>query len=230
MAFSGDDFGSPDNGEGGGAVAPAAITQDLSAGTKTDTGSMQGGSTSLGASSDLALAAGVHGKWDGGMDGYAILQAIPTVPTEGQTLRVVMTCASVSGDPGGSNVSLGIMLSPDTSPASTEGYFAGGFIRTGASANKAMVPDRLGDGFGGTTTLVGALTVVAEFPWGPSAPMSCNTNVFGADSGSQFSANQTGNSGTWGAPCVGICMQNINSSGGAEVVWSTVVVTIEVVG
>ena len=218
--------------------APAAgattnkITLDLSSCTKTDTGSMEGGSTSLGASSTIGLAAGQQGKWDSSMNGYSLLKAIPIVPTQGQTLRVVMTCSGATGDPGSANACVGIILSATTSPSSGDGYFAGGFQRTSTSSTTALHTDKLGDSFGGSTTLSGALTTVAEFPWGASSPKSSNTITFGASSGSIYKGNQSGNSGSWGAPCVGLCIQNANtnSSGGAvEVVWADVVITIEVI-
>ena len=208
------------------------ITLNLASCTKTDTGSMQGGSTSLGVSSTIGLAAGVHGKWDSGMDGYSLLLAIPVVPTQGQTLRVVMTCSGVTGDPGASSACIGIMLSPTTTPASGNGYSASGFSRNYNSITQALTPDRIGDNFAAATNLSGALTTVSEFPWGASSPKSCNTSTFGASSGETYKGNQSGNGGSWGAPTVGLSMQNINTntSGGAvEVVWADVVITIEVI-
>jgi hypothetical protein len=208
------------------------ITLDLSSCTRTDTGSMEGGSTSLGVSSTIGLAAGAHGQWDSGMDGYALLLAIPVVPVQGQTLRVVMTCSGITGDPGAGDACMGILLSATTTPSSGNGYFAGGFQQTSTSATKSSGPDKLGDGFTGTTALSGALTTVAEFPWGASSPKSCNTITFGASSGSVYKGNQSGNSGTWTAPTVGLCLQNesTSGSGGAvEVVWADVVITIEVI-
>jgi hypothetical protein len=218
----------------GGAGGGGASTLNLSATTKTDTGSMQGGSTSLGTSSTIGLAAGVHGKWDAGMDGYALLVALPVVPTQGKTLRVVMTCSGATGDPGYSAASISIMLTTGTTPASTQGYFASGMQRdSGGSLNKVVTPDRLGDNFAGTTTLSGTMTAIAEFPWGASNPLSCNTTSFGSTGGEVYVANKSGNSGTWTAPCLGVCMQNSNTStggGATEVVWSDVVITYEILG
>ena len=218
--------------------APAAasssnkITLDLSTCTKTDAGSMQGGSTSLGASSTIAAAAGVHGQWDSGMNGYALLKEIPVVPTHGQTLRVVMTCSGVTGDPGLGKAAVSMMLSPTTTPVSARGYYASGFMKNPSAVTQVSFPDRFGDGFSGGTNVTGALTTVAEFMWGASSPTSCNNVTWGADSGAIYKGNTSGNAGTWNAPCVGICIQNQSynlTAGAVEVVWADVVITVEVI-
>lgn len=206
-------------------------TLDLSTCTLVDSGSMQGGSTSLGLSSTIGAAAGVHGQWDSGMNGYALLVPIPVVPLQGQTLRVVMTCSGVTGDPGAGYAAMSVMLSPTTAPVSAQGYYASGFRQSPTSITQISFPDRFGDGFGGGTNVTGALTTVAEFLW-YTAPVACNNVTWGADSGALYKGNTSGNAGTWTAPCVGICVQNqsANLSGGAvEVVWADVVVTVEVV-
>ena len=208
------------------------FTLDLSTCTKVDSGSMQGGSTSLGASSTLGAAAGKHGMWDAAMDGYALLKAIPVVPTQGQTLRLVMTCSGATGDPGLGSAAMSMMLSPTTSPVTARGYYTSGFRQNPSSVTQISFPDRFGDAFSGGTNVTGALTTVAEFMWGASSPKACNNVTWGASSGSLYKANSQGNAGTWNAPCVGICMQNAstNLSGGAvEVVWADVVITVEVI-
>lgn len=211
------------------AAGASATTQDLSAGTKTDTGSMEGASTALASTSTMGLGT-PHGRWDVGMDGYAILEALDTVPTQGQTLRLKVTATSVTGDPGGSNVALGVMLSTTTTPASGEGYCAAGFVRTGGSVNKAWTPTNIGGGIGTGATLTGSLTAIAEIQWGASGPLGVESNTYGATTGETRADSQAGNSGTWTAPCVGVFMQNANSPGTAEVVWNNVVVTSEIVG
>ena len=208
------------------------ITLDLSSATLVDANAMQGGSTSLGVSSTLGLAAGVHGEWDAGMDGYALLLAIPVIPVHGQTLRVVMTCSGITGDPGTYAACMGIMLSPTTTPTAPNGYFASGFEQKATSGYRTLTPDRLGDNWVGVTVMTGALTTVVEFPWGPSSPLTCNCVTWGADSGNNYRANQSGNGGTWTAPTIGICMQNPNTNlanGAVEVVWADVVITVEVI-
>jgi hypothetical protein len=233
MAYAISSFDTPANPAAAAAGSTSnKFTLDLSSCTRTDTGSMEGGSTSLGVSSTIGLAAGVHGQWNASMDGYALLKAIPVVPGQGQTLRVVMTCSGITGDPGAGDACMGIMLSPTTTPITARGYYAGGFQMSPTSATQASGPDRLGDGFSGNTALSGALTTVAEFPFDASGPKSCNTLTYGASSGSIYKGNQSGNAGTWTAPCVGLCIQNESSggSGGAvEVVWADVVITVEVV-
>ena len=217
------------------AAGGGATTLDLSDSyTVAGTTGMAGASMSLGASSTIALAAGVHGNWDSGMDGYALLKALPDVPTQGQTLRVVMTCSGATGDPGYSAASISIMLTTGTTPQSTQGYFASGMNRhSDGSTNEVVTPDRLGDTFAGTVNLSGAMTAIAEFPWGASNPLSCNTTSFGASGGEVYVANKSGNAGTWSGPCLGICMQNKNNGtggGATEVVWSDVVITYEILG
>jgi hypothetical protein len=236
VAYAISSFDTPSNPAAAAAGSTSnKITLNLASCTKTDTGSMEGGSTSLGVSSTIGLAAGVHGKWDSGMDGYSLLLAIPVVPTQGQTLRVVMTCSGVTGDPGASAACMGIMLSATTTPASGNGYFASGFERTSSSVTRALTPDKLGDGFVGATNLDGALTTVSEFPWrttGSTNPLTCNATTWGATSGATYKGNQSGNGGTWTAPCVGLSMQNTNTNttgGAVEVVWADVVITIEVI-
>lgn len=208
------------------------FTLDLSSCTKVDSGSMEGGSTSLGASSTIGAAAGKHGQWDAAMDGYALLKAIPVVPTHGQTLRVVMTCSGVTGDPGLGSAAVSTMLSPTTSPITARGYYASGFRNDPSGTTQISFPDRFGDGFGGGTNVTGALTTVAEFMWGASGPTSCNNVTWGASSGALYKGNTSGNAGTWNAPCVGLCIQNQStnlSAGAVEVVWANVVITIEVI-
>tara|TARA_R110000824_G_scaffold157829_3_gene331328 strand:+ start:55 stop:591 length:537 start_codon:yes stop_codon:yes gene_type:complete len=177
----------------------------------------------------MGLAAGVHGIWDGGMDGYALLKAIETVPERGQLLRVTMTCSGATGDPGGSNTVLSLMLSPDVSPAANEGYKGSGFIRSGTPNNKVSKVGKISAGISNDAVLVGTLKASFDVPWGASAPLGICSHVFGSTSGEHWSHKSDGNSGSWGAPCVGVAMENVNSSGGAEVVWSDVVITIEVI-
>ena len=212
------------------------FTLDLSTCTKTDiiparTTSMEGGSTSLGVSSTIGAAAGVHGQWDAAMDGYALLAAIPVVPTQGQNLRIVMTCSGVTGDPGLGKAAMSMMLSPTTTPVSARGYYTSGFMNTPSSVTQASFTDRLGDGFSSGTNLTGALTTVADFIW-DNGPKACINLTYGASSGSIYKGNTSGNAGTWSAPCVGICVQNQSynlTNGAVEVVWADVVVTVEVI-
>ena len=206
-------------------------TLDLSTATLVDTGSMQGGSTSLGTSSTIGAAAGQHGQWDAGMDGYALLAALPVVPTQGQTLRLVMTCSGVTGDPGLGSAAVSMMLSPTASPVSAQGYYTAGFKQTSTSATQSLNPDRFGDQIGGNTALGGSLTTVAEFLW-DGGPKACNTITFGGTSGVVYKGNTQGNAGTWSAPYVGLGMQNQStnlSDGAVEVVWADVVITVEVI-
>ena len=165
------------------------------------------------------------------MDGYALLKAIPVVPTQGQTLRLVMTCSGATGDPGLGSAAVTMLLSPTTSPVSARGYFTAGFKQDPSSNTQSLSPDRFGDPIGGNTALSGSLTTVADFLW-DNGPKSACTLTFGASSGSVYKGNTSGNAGTWTAPCVGLGMQNSStnlSAGAVEVVWSDVVITVEVI-
>ena len=109
---------------------------------------------------------------------------------------------------------------------------AGSPFKQDPSGNtQSLNPDRFGDPIGGNTALSGSLTTVADFLW-DNGPKSACTLTFGASSGSVYKGNTSGNAGTWTAPCVGLGMQNQStnlSAGAVEVVWSDVVITVEVI-
>ncbi len=124
--------------------SPSAwTTLDLSAGSETNVG-MKGGTTVLGASSTLQVAA-THGLPDAGLDCYANLQSIGAVPAGKRILLVRTTCATgPTEDPGGNSAWCHVAIGSVNNLQTGKAYYAG-FARNFAALNHAAGPNTVGN-------------------------------------------------------------------------------------
>ncbi len=176
---------------------PAAsdwTTLDLSLGTETNTG-MKGAGISLGTESTLEVAA-THGLPDSGLDCYANLQSIGTVPADKKILLVRTTCATgPTTDPGGNTAFCHTAMAKVSNLQTGTGYYSG-FARNFSSVNQAATPNTIGASPSSITALAGGAPFVClqqyVFDSG-TASTGVSHQVYGAPVGVSDIAQNTGN-------------------------------------
>ena len=227
MAFSGTDFGSPENGEGGEAVdSGLGTTIDLSTGTEINTG-LKGGSTSLGASSTLQAAA-AHGNIDSGLDAYCNFVNIGELPDNGQrTLSVTLEVETLPTEDPNGNSSLLIIISPIPRLENARGYGFGVMrTATGSGTNKAT---SAGGNPAAGTELTGTpvrSTLTAVFDQDGEAMVAGVGIARGNDSGfTDATTTQNVDAETFSDVYVGVSMTQAAASPSTVVTWSGVSLT-----
>ena len=209
---------------GGGGGGDTLTTLDLDDGTITNA-AMADGTTSLGTSSTLAVAA-THGLPDAGMDAYFNLQQIDA-PTAGQNkLLVVMAIpAAPSEDPGSSYAALGLVVAPDGTPASSEGAH-GAITQTGTPTQRLGLCKRLG--VEGTATApdlgAGPYTVELEVSFDGTEIVGMSVLVKGASDAKYDAEDSQLPTGTYTNVWVGVFMGQKGASPTSIVTWSAVTV------